>query len=242
MSKISLLLKALLIILFISDSYSQFSTVHISGYGSTDFNASFIKFSDGAAGESAILGTPYIHKDWMFGELVLDTDLSIETMFRYNLEAQNIELIFDSDTLIFLHPLRMKEFRFMGKRFIYDVSIGSDRGGEFFEASYLEVLVDGHSQLLKKYEKYRSSSSNSIRYAAAEVSKESYQTQTVLYIRPTPEEAPVRISGKGRSVLKILPDGPADLGAFVRSNSLRLNSEDQLIRLIEYSNSLMDRP
>ncbi len=229
--------KAILILFLLPDSFGQYSTVHIKGYGSTDFSASFIKFSDGQEREASILGTPYINKDWMYGELVLDTDLSIETMFRYNLESQNIELIYESDTLVFLHPLRMKEFNFMGKRFIYDIAMGSDRSGKYLEAAYLEVLVDGNAQLLRKYEKYRSGSSNGMRYAAAEASTESYQTRTILFLRPSPDNAPVRLGRINRSVIKMFPDNNSELSGYVRENSIRLNSEDGLVRLIEYYNS-----
>lgn len=233
------LITAFVWLLFIPDSFAQISTVHIKGYGSTDFSASFMKFSDWDSNEKAILGTPYINKDWMYGELVLDTDLSIETMFRYNLESQNIELIYDLDTLIFLQPLRMKEFHFMGKKFIYDIALGSDRRGDYMEAAYLEVLVDGNCQLLRKYEKFISTGSNGLKYAAAEASTETYQMRTNLYIRYSPLNAPVRLNKINKRIIDSFPGNNSDLVAYIRDNSLKLNSEDNLMRLIEYYNSLV---
>ena len=217
--------------------FSQFSSVRIQDYGSGDFQASFSRFNDRDETVS-VIGTPYIHKDFMFGKLILNDSMSIETMFRYNLIAQNIELILGADTMVFMHPLKMDQLIFMGRKFIYDIVLDYNRGNKYLEGAYLEVLADGSCQLLKKYEKNRSSNTSGIKYAAAQTTSDAYQLRTQLYIRLSEEDAPIRVKRIHPRILQLFESRRNELEKFRKENKLQLRSERDLITLIEYYNEL----
>jgi len=46
-----------------------------------------------------VIGTPYLNPDWMYGKLVLGDQTELEGLFRYNVYGQELEMVYNKDTL-----------------------------------------------------------------------------------------------------------------------------------------------
>jgi hypothetical protein len=219
------------------NSMGQIRSTTIQGYGSTSISVSFNTFVDYDASDSGILGTPYLHSDWMFGELILDDTIIFKSLFRYNLVRQEIELIVDKDTLAFQQPLRMNSFTIGDKAFVYNLILKEDFAGPYLEGSFFEVVVDGKAQLLKKYDKVIGGGFDGTRYAAATSSIKSYQVKQTYYVRKANQDYPQPIRISKRTVMKLFSDREQDVKAFRSENSINVKEEKELIKLFNYYNS-----
>lgn len=224
--------------LFSENALGQIRSTTIQGYGSTNISVSFNTFIDYDNSDSGILGTPYLHSDWLFGELVLDDTIVFNSLFRYNLVRQEIELIVDKDTLAFQQPLRMNRFTIGGKTFIYSLVLSQDLGGTFIEGSFFELVADGDVQLLKKYEKVIGGGSDGTKYAAAKSSIKSYQIKESFYVRKIDQDYPEPLRLSNRSVLNSFTNYEQELSAFRRKNRISVKEEQELVELFNYYNSL----
>jgi len=220
------------------DSVGQMRSTTIQGYGSTDISVSFNTFIDYDNTDNGIIGTPYLHRDWMFGELVLDDTIVFNSLFRYNLVRQEIELIVGEDTLAFQQPLRMNRFIIGGKTFVYSLILNQDFAGTFLDGSFFELVVDGNVQLLKKYEKVIGGGSDGTKYAAAKSSIKSYQIKISYYVRKNGLDYPEPLKLSNRSVINSFANFKQEVSTFRRKNSIRVKEEQDLAELFNYYNSL----
>ncbi|QKG80400.1 hypothetical protein [Tenuifilum thalassicum] len=219
--------------------HGQTQMMHIAGYGSSNFKASFLRVEDRTLTSKSIVGSEYLTKEWMIGELRLKNNIKYKSLFRFNIASQNIELIYNNDTLVFMDPFQVLAFNFMGKKFIYDIITSKDHFGPYIQGAYLEVLVDGRCQLLKKYDKSISESNVGLRYGAAETSINAYQTQTSLFIRVEENTSPTKFYGKKNELLHLLGKKRKEIEEFISLNKLNLKKENDLIKIISFYNQII---
>jgi len=82
----------------------------------------------------------------------LDKINKLDGLFRYNLFAQEFEMVYKMDTFAISAPLDIKSILLSNKKFIYGFYIEREFGNEYLGSSYFEVLNEGKCKLLIRHE------------------------------------------------------------------------------------------
>lgn len=182
---------------------------------------------------AAVKGSPfYASTDWIEGTINFDGRTSGRTKVKYDLvEDALLYLDTQGNTIQITTPI--KEFHLYG---LGDSVITFRSGFEAVErnsqSSFYQVLVDGPFTLLKKI---RKTIQENVSYGTSV--KESYfneQSQLFLF---SPENGITRISNRS-SFLNHMGDRRSLLESYAREHKLGYKSEDDLIKLVSFLNSL----
>ncbi len=186
-----------------------------------------------------ILGTPYLNQQWMYGKLLLNDETKFEGLFRYNVFHQELEMIYNMDTLAISAPFFVKELYFSNKKFIYSLSIEQDFKQDYLTSAFFEVLYDGHCKLLLKHRVDIENNSYATTYmAGGGDGRDYYVHKSFYYYKQNPGGAAKKLRRKRREILNIFSDKKQEIEQFLTTNYINLKSDDDLVRVFEYYDSL----
>ncbi|MBE9491902.1 MAG: hypothetical protein IMY70_03365 [Bacteroidetes bacterium] len=175
-------------------------------------------------------GNMYLIDEWKEGETILkDGSILQGREYRYNIYAQQMQFIHGEDTLAFAVPEELQTITFDGRTFIYyPYKENNER-----KKSYFEVLTDGPCQLVLRRE---------ITYHFIDTENDGLENDVYILerkyfiVKDHQDAFIIPLNKKG--VLSILGDKEEEISAFIRSSNLRVKNEDNLIKIIEYYNTL----
>ncbi len=237
MKKRFLIITLILLITFSIKGLAQ-TGIYVQG-------ASFVAdFTIGASERKSKLetkGSPYYNKYFMFGELELQNGNKLKGLFRYNIYAQELELIVAKDTLIVNDPTKIKNIDFSGKTFIYSLILENRKRNDYVSGAYFEVLNKGDCKALIK----RRINLRENRYLAhygggGGDGSQRYIPELSYYLRLSDDKPALKIKKSKGSILKILDDHKKEIEKFISDNKLKLTEDKDLIKVVEYYNTLKE--
>jgi len=186
-------------------------------------------------------GSPYYNKDFMFGELELQDGNKLKGLFRYNIYAQELELIVQKDTLIITDPTKIKNIYFSGKDFIYSLILDDRKRNDYVSGAYFEVLNKGKCKVLVKREINLRENRYLAHYGGGGGDgSQRYVPELSYYLRLSDDKPALKIKKSKGSILKILGDHETEIEKYISDNKLKLSENKDLIKVVEYYNTLKE--
>lgn len=182
-----------------------------------------------------VKGSPYFYNDWLKGDVIMSDDVVHQNMdLRYNLVDD--QLYFKSSNqsvLTFADPV---------KQFTINAPEGSIQVLTFRKGyqnipgttstSFLEILTEGKTQLLKKFSKKIQTENV---YPNTSTDKFFTETKTY-YIFKDGKGILIRLDKK--SIISALSNKQTELETYIKQNNLNLKDDEDLRKLITYYNSI----
>ncbi len=181
-----------------------------------------------------VQGNPYIDKEFNEGSLLFKDSSRIEKIgLRFNHHSGLLEFTRDENIYTIPNPEDLLQASFNDHIFKY---VKYYQGGKL-KSAYFEVLVSGTASLLY----YRSSIIKREPLPPSEMAGKNYRdyfrTLREYYISKSGEPARIIYKSK-KSILGVLSDKEKELKIFINENDLKLRKDKDMIKLIEYYNSL----
>jgi hypothetical protein len=207
-------------IINIKGSYSEFFQLHPNKY------------------QYDVLGSPYLNSQWMYGNLTLTNETNLESLFRYNIYNQQIEMIYNNDTLG-VDLSSIKELNFSNKKFKYLQCIERDFNKDYLTPSFFEVLYEGHCQLLMKHYAEIENNSYSVNYmGGGGDGRDYFRLKSSYYYKKDPGEAAIKLNTHRKKIYELFSDKQQEIRQFIKTERINLHSSNDLIRLFKYYNGL----
>ena len=197
-----------------------------------------LKYNDGSyvnEKEADIKGSPFLFDDWKKGNVLLKTKERIDSaLIKYNLYADMLhvkvddqEYQFNIDVMEFLLPDPVSNETALFRSGFSPVPGMSEK-------SFYQVLYDGKTKLLIKYKKLIASELTSTPGVKARV----FEDQKSYFIL-TASGKMEKIKKKNKGILDLLEDKKEELRKMVDTNKLKLTSDEEIIKVLEYYDSLI---
>lgn len=181
-------------------------------------------------------GSQFLEEFWSNGTMFLKNDTTIQGLeFRYNIFARQMQLRTNTDTLVLIHPEKVKRLNFNNRNFTYEPYVNVDRTNR----DYFEILVDGKCRLLLRREVSFVPKSPPVtplspgqlnnRFVLHEDLFLQHKGATAILLKPTK-----------KNVLAFLEDHKNELNVYIKNEKIRFNDRNSLAKLIRYYNSLKE--
>lgn len=197
--------------------YSDRSEGRSLVYYATTGNASSIYFTGG----------------WKEGVASLNDGTVLEgRLYRYNIYAQQMQFIHGDDTAAFAKPEELTSLTFDDHQFIYTTY----KDEQEVKNGYFEVLTHGRCQLLLRRE---------ITYHLVDdlddgIMDDSYVLEQSYYIRKKGEIIS-RIPLNKKCILSAFCDQEDAIKTYIKTNKIRFQNQEDMVRVVDYYNSLDTR-
>ncbi|KFF75222.1 hypothetical protein HX13_08520 [Chryseobacterium sp. P1-3] len=203
-------------------SYDGSRLLNHTFYQNGDSSSKGINYED-------IQGTPYYDQVFSLAKFII-TDKAETALARYNTYFDEIEFKKDEETYSLApnSPFNRIEFT-RTKETLVKLDTGDDLTGYFFE------LANGKNSLYKKVKS---------EFKKAVTARNSYELDrpasfvalAPAYYIKTEQGYIIKRPRKINDILEILPSQKKDIETFVKSNNIKLNKEEDLIKLINFLN------
>ena len=196
-----------------------------------------LKYNDGSyvnEKDADIKGNPFLFDDWKKGNVLLKTKEKVDSVFiKYNLYTDllhvNIdeqEYLFNIDVWEFLLPDPLTN-----KTALFRSGLNAEPG--LNEKSFYQVLYDGKTKLLLKHKKQIGSELTST--PGVKVRVFDYQKNWFIL---TASGNMKKIKKKNKGILDLLEGKKEELKKMADSNKLKLVNDEEIIRILEYYDTL----
>lgn len=178
-----------------------------------------------------VLGSPYLNEEFKMGTVTIKNEESYKSYLRYNAYNDEIEMKDGATTTAVM------------KRDYITVRLGADVFSihtyayeEGVKDGYFNALNEGKAQLLRRRKVYlKAAQAATSSYSQDKPPK--FEMEESFYISINGETAqPVRLNKKG--VLSLFSDYQTDLSSYVKENKMKLKSTEEVVKLLEYYNTL----
>lgn len=180
---------------------------------------------------SDVQGTPYASEEFQEGTLYGLNNESRKGMFRYNAFTNEIQEKTENDTISLL---RRDQFRTRIGRDLY--IIDSYMSEESVRQSYFVEKNKGKARLLVREEK---------EYIPARFPGWSYNQErparfkgSVSYFLSIDDQPATSVRLSKKDILGNLPNHQKKVAAFVRKNKMKMKTEEEVLRVLRYYNTL----
>ncbi|MCK5342999.1 MAG: hypothetical protein KAR20_06325, partial [Candidatus Heimdallarchaeota archaeon] len=164
----------------------------------------------------------------------------IKGLFRYNLYAQEFEMIYDRDIFTVKAPLDVQSITLSNKKFIYGFFIEREFGDKYLGSSYFEVLDDGGCKLLMRHDVKIKSNSGPVTHKWAGSGTDSFTKFRQLYYQKG-DGAEVKLLKKRKKYLKeAFADRYDEEKKYIRFERLNIKDEDELSKVFAFYNYILD--
>jgi hypothetical protein len=180
-------------------------------------------------------GSPYLYPDFAQGTIMLKNG----TIY------QGINMMYDQvkDVIIFkgkddkvkelIEPVQEFKINFIQNNQATEKVFRKGYSGDGISPdAFLEVLADGNAVLLKRTTKKIFDRKN---YSSATINREVQETED--YYVATGKKV-VKVKKTKSSLLAAMPEKAANLELYIKSNSLNLRNDSDMVKLVAYYNSL----
>lgn len=171
-------------------------------------------------------------------ESVVNENKRINGLFRYNLYAQEFEMIYDKDTLAIRAPFYVQSITFSNKKFIYGFYVDRNFGHDYLGSSYFEVLNEGSCKLLIRHYVKIKSNNGPVTYAWAGDESDSFVKYKQLYYQETDDTEVKLLKKSKKNLRKIFTDKYDEIEMYIRNEKINVKDENELIKAFAFYNSL----
>lgn len=177
-------------------------------------------------------GSPFFNKDFITGEVVINDSIRYQNIpLRYNIYSDKIQFknnqgrILEFNTASYRYLFTIENHRFINKEYIrYKTK----------ETGILEILAEGKIKLYKKYSVDFLPATKEAGFKAAEPNR--FNPLSDKYFITIDDNIPEGVN-LSKSLLNQLKEFKPDVEEYAKSQKIKLRSEQDLIRLIEYCNN-----
>lgn len=180
------------------------------------------------------LGSQFLDDFFSKGKLILKSDTMVEGVeMRYNIYAKHIQIKLPKDTLILIHPEKVRTLTFNGRTFIYDDFVNGESTGK----DYFEILSDGNCRLLLYREIKLLKKNPPLTPMSPGTDFDRLDLLESFYLQRKGAPATF-VKSNRKSILAFLSDHRVDLERFLEKEKIRFDQQADLVKLIGYYNSL----
>lgn len=185
--------------------------------------------------KSEIEGSPYASEEYLPGEVITTGNLAYKGIpLRLNIYSNEMEFKTEDGSIFSLGTPEIIDFILIGKeKYIYCPYSQGPR----IQKGYFRILTEGKVILLEKKIVKLLPAEPAQAYKDAEPAK-FVKSPAEYYIRILPAEAK-RIADK-KDFQEIVTDHPVEMNDFIRKNKIRFTKSEDMVKLIEYYNSLVE--
>jgi len=181
-------------------------------------------------------GIPFLKEDFQAGVLELnDGKKSIDVLLRYNIAKDAFEILHKNDTLRLNRPFAVKYIYLDDKVFVFDPKLR--KGVDRKHNGYFELRVDDKLSLYIKRWKDLSFDSFVTNYQGGSGTKEYYYVDKIGFIGKN-EKGKTFLIKSTKTLLANIDDHKSELKSFIKKNKIKIKKESDLIKVVEYYNSL----
>lgn len=187
---------------------------------------------------SEIKGSPYLNAQFVESELIsFDSIKYINVKFRYNIYADQMEYLAGEEILTLANPIDFRYFILYEDIFVYQAftSAGSKPQRGFFQLLFSSPSVTLSKKMTTIYEP-----ADELQ-AFAEPKPARFTKKSDKYYLSFPGSLPAEVSLNSRRVLAAFPDKIKELENFISDKRMRFRNEDDLVKLVDYYNSLQPK-
>ena len=183
-----------------------------------------------------VTGSPYLTDSWLKGAVKTSTGKNYANLdLKYDQVAD--EVFFKNKTgEAFSFTEQIQEFNLVeadgNGLTTLTFRNGYKPSNGFTEKAYYQILTDRETALVKRVPKKLAEQKS---YGSATINKEFVETPTYYLVK---SGLPVKIKKDKKSVLETLGDYQTETAEFIQKNKLNLKSDADLIKLINFYNSL----
>lgn len=180
---------------------------------------------------SNVIGSPYLNEEFAIGTVSIKDAESYQTYLRYNAFNDELEMRNGNTT----NAVMKRDYISVRLgRDVYTIHSYAVSGGE--KNGYFNALNKGEVVLLRKRQmNLRQGQAATSSYGKDKPPK--FELVESYYISINGETAqPLKLNKK--AVLAVFSENSSDLNAYVKKNKLKLKSEAEVLKLLEYNNSL----
>ena len=176
-----------------------------------------------------VKGTPYLYKEWRFADIIDNNGLIFENVkINYNGYTKNFEIRID-DRFIELNEKFYKRIEIMlSDKKRKDVFL-SGVHEKFIEKFILVLFNKNNIMLLKDYEV--GISEHEVQNVGKTVTFKKFVPITRYFMVSNDELIPIYLNKKS---IRAYFEDKIDLDEFVKQNKIRMNSERDIIKILEY--------
>jgi hypothetical protein len=184
--------------------------------------------------KSDIAGSPYESEEFVPGEIITNNSLRYEGIpLRLNIYSNEMEFRNEDGHIFCIGAPEFMDYVLVGKeKYIY---CPYDIGSRILRG-YFKVLAEGKAILLQKKNVFLKPAEPAGAYKDPEPAK-FVRNPDEFYLRILPAEAK-KIAGK-KDLQEVLANYPSEMDDFVRKNKIRFSKSEDMIKLVEYYNSLV---
>jgi hypothetical protein len=168
----------------------------------------------------------------------LEETKRLEGLFRYNLYAQEFEMVYNSDTFSIRAPLDIKSISLSNKKFIYGFYVDKEFGNEYLGSSYFEVISDGECKLLARHEVKIKDNSGPVTHSWASSQGDSFVKIRQLYFQKKEGMEVIQLKKNKKYLKEIFADRYYEVENYMRTEKINLKNENELKKLFDYYNNL----
>lgn len=221
---------------------SQIQNVNIGG----SFSGTFV-LSGGANAEYPIAGSPYLSETWMFGTLIIKDDIKTQSetklptelkgLFRYNLYAQEFEMVHNSDTLAITAPFNIKTISISNMDFIHGLFVEKNNRKERLGSAYFQVLSKGNCKLLMRHGVMIKGGSAPVTYGWASGADAFVQYQHLYYQENEGSEV-IILKNRRKSMKQLFAARYQEIDQYIKSEKINIQNTSELAKVFNYYNTL----
>lgn len=183
-----------------------------------------------------INGIPFLNEHFQLGVLELhDGKKSDDVMMRYNIAKDLFEILRDDDTLTLNRPFAVKYVYLDEKVYMFNPKFREEAPRN--QNGYFQQRVVGELSLFIKHRKDFSFHSFANNYQGGAGTKEYYYVDKTNYVGKTTDGKPFLITSS-KSLLSKLDKHKSEIKSFIKKNKLKVKKETDLVKVVEYYNSL----
>lgn len=169
-------------------------------------------------------------------EAQINDFFKINGLFRYNLYAQEFEMVHNRDTFAITAPFNVKNVTISNMKFIHGLYVR--RGSRtYLGSAYFQVLSEGECKLLLRHDVKIKGGSGPVTHNWAGGADAFVQYQQLYYQEGEGTEV-IPLKKRKKSIRKLFAGHMDVVEDFIRREGLNINDDADLARVFTYYNSL----
>jgi hypothetical protein len=170
-------------------------------------------------------------------EAQINEFFKIKGLFRYNLYAQEFEMIYGRDTFAITAPFNVKSISISNMQFMHGLYVRRGGSRPHLGSAYFQVLSDGDCKLLMYHDVKIKSGEGPVTYSWAS-GGDTFVQYHMLYYQQAEGAEVIPIKNRKRSIRELFADRSKEIEKFIRSEKINLKDDAGLARVFDYYNNL----
>jgi hypothetical protein len=170
-------------------------------------------------------------------EAQINDFFKLNGLFRYNLYAQEFELVYQKDTFAITAPFNVKSISISNMKFLYGLYVKRTGRHPHLGSAYFQVLSEGDCKLLMRHDVKINSGGGPITYSWAGGADVFVQYQQIYYQETEGSEV-ILLKHRRKSIFRLFDDQAEEIKKFIRAENINIRDDAGLVRVFNYYNTL----